>query len=361
MRIAEIRAHRLGSRPLSVVLWVLLVLTTVAAGVHGEPAAETATTGSERFGTTNVGTNIPVLVMSEDEDPTTVKRSSDIFKRVIAELRVSMQWHGFRLLDEESLAVDLGWTIADRRSKMELLESIKLMNKSRNASHQVRAWVLFRIHAQAKQLTSATKVQTRIDGEIYDAASNQFLDAFEMPREEYPAPANCLESKLCISEVVGDRAREIAASLGEVLARKLERYSPPQRVTREVPVDSGRAPTVRRAPSGPGYGLLTPYTLTLRHFGNQEALTIVGVMAEEFPGYRSHDLINKSATIRRYQYLTTAKAFKLEEWLYILLHDMGFDLDREILIQVDGISVTIDKLIPTDSRPESADERRRFR
>ena len=30
----------------------------------------------------NVGTNIPVLVMGEDEDPNTVKRSSDIFKRV---------------------------------------------------------------------------------------------------------------------------------------------------------------------------------------------------------------------------------------------------------------------------------------
>ncbi len=35
----------------------------------------------------NVGTNIPVLVMGEDEDPNTVKRSSDIFKRVNAELK----------------------------------------------------------------------------------------------------------------------------------------------------------------------------------------------------------------------------------------------------------------------------------
>ena len=360
MRIAEFRVCVPWSRRLCGALWVLLFLVMVAC-VHAEPTAETGTTGSAPFGTSNVGTNIPVLVVSEDEDPTTVKRSSDIFKRVISELRISMQRHGFRMLDEESLAVDLDWTIADRRSKMELLESIKLMNKSRNASHQVRAWVLFRIHAQAKQLASATKVQTRIDGEIYDAASNQFLDGFEMPREEYPAPADCLQSKLCISEVVGDRAREIAANLGEVLARKLERYSPPQRVTRDVPVDSDRAPTVRRAPSGPGYGLLTPYTLTLRHFGNREALTIVGVMAEEFPGYRSHDLINKSAAIRRYQYLTTAKAFKLEEWLYILLHDMGFDMNQEILIQVEGTDLIVDKLIPTDSRPESADERRRFR
>ena len=35
----------------------------------------------------DVGTNIPVLVMVEDEDPNSVPRSSDTFKRVNAELK----------------------------------------------------------------------------------------------------------------------------------------------------------------------------------------------------------------------------------------------------------------------------------
>ena len=313
----------------------------------------------------NVATNIPVLVMSEDEDPTTVKRSSDIFKRVIAELQGSMQRHGFRLIDEESVAADLGWEITDRRPKRQLIETIKLMSKSNKASHQVRAWVLFRIHAQAKQLSFATKVQTRIDGEIYDAASNQFLDTFEMPREEYPAPKDCLESALCISEVVGDRAREIAGGLGEVLARKLERYSPPRegggaRRGKAV-TGGGSSGSGGSAGGGDGHGMVTPFTVTLRYFDDREALTIVGVMAEEFPGYRSHDIINKSATIRRYVYLTSAKAFKLEEWLYILLRDMGFDAKREVLITVQGTEVIVDKLIPTPDRPESPDEEKRFK
>ena len=311
----------------------------------------------------NVGTNIPVLVMSEDEDPTTVKRSSDIFKRVIAELQGAMQRHGFRMIDEESVAADLGWEITDRRPKRQLIETIKLMGKSNKASHQVRAWVLFRIHAQAKQLSFSTKVQTRIDGEIYDAASNQFLDTFEMPREEYPAPKDCLESSLCISEVVGDRAREIAGGLGEVLARKLERYSPPRQGDRSASAVTGgsRDTGGSSTHSGAGHGMMTPYTLTLRYFDDREALTIVGVMAEEFPGYESHNLINKSAALRRYVYLTTAKAAKLEEWLYILLRDMGFDLKRDTLIQVQGTEVTVDKLIPTPDRPKSPDEERRFR
>ena len=312
----------------------------------------------------NVGTNIPVLVMSEDEDPTTVKRSSDIFKRVIAELQGAMQRHGFRMIDEESVAADLGWEIADRRPKHQLVETIKLMSKSNKASHQVRAWVLFRIHAQAKQLSFSTKVQTRIDGEIYDAASNQFLDTFEMPREEYPAPKDCLENKVCITEVVGDRAREIAGGLGEVLARKLARYSPPRRSSGSGTGSGGTAVTGGSGGgthTGAGHGLMTPYTVTLRYFDDGEALAIVGVMAEEFPGYETHDLIGKSPTVRRYNYLSTAKVFKLEEWLYILLRDMGFDAKNDVLIQVQGTEITVDKLIPTPDRPESPDEAKRFK
>ena len=39
----------------------------------------------------DAGTNIPVLVMGEDEDPNSVKRSSDIFKRVLAELQGALK------------------------------------------------------------------------------------------------------------------------------------------------------------------------------------------------------------------------------------------------------------------------------
>ena len=307
----------------------------------------------------NVGTNIPVLVMGEDEDPTTVKRSSDIFKRVIAELQGAMQRYGFRMIDEESVAADLEWRIPDRRPKRQLIETIKDMATSNKASHQVRAWVLFRIHAQAKQLDHAVRVMTRIDGEIYDAASNQLVDVFEMPRERYPAPHDCLQSEICISETVGDRAREIAGGLGDVLARKLERYSPPRAS------DSRRGTAVTGGSGGSGHvgsahGLMTPYTLTLRYFGDREALTIIRVMTDEFPGFESIELMKKSSTVRRYNYLTTAKAAKIEEWLYILLRDMGFNAKREFLVQVQGTDIIVDKLIPTPDRPVSHDERKRF-
>ena len=304
--------------------------------------------------------DVPVLVVGEDEDKTTVKRSSDIFKRVIAELKHGMKRTGFRMVDEESVAVDLGWTIRDRRPKMELIQVAKLMTKSGKASHRVRAMVLFRIHAAAKPLSGLTKVQTRIDGEIYDTVSNEFIDTFEMPRQEYPAPADCLRNKLCISEVVGDRAREIAGSLGVVLARKLARY-------RDVSVGRGRAvgggavTGDGTAPRGGGHGMLTPYTVTLRYFDRREALAIVGVMADEFPGYRSHTLISQDPAVRKYEYVTSAKPHKMEEWITILLRDMNFDPDKEVAILIRDGLVTVEKIVPTPGRPRSEDETTRFK
>ena len=346
------------SSPLSARLLGLAVIVSFAAACATMPPPASAQG--------NVATNIPVLVMSEDQNPHTVKRSSNIFKRVIAELQESMQRHGYQIIDEESVAVDLGWTISDRRPKRELIERMKLMPKSGKASHQVRAWVLFRIFAYSQKLSFATKVRTRIEGEIYNAETNQFYGKFEWPDTaagqgseiEYPAPRDCLA--LCISEVVGDRAREIAGSLGDTLAKKLQRYSSPRGSGTRT--GGGTAVTGGGTTAGDaGHGMITPYTVAFRYFKNQEALAIMGVMTEEFPGYRNRELISKSATVRRYKYLTSAKAFKLEEWLYILLRDMGFDTENEVLVSVSGSNILVDKLIPTTDRPESPDEKKRFK
>ena len=311
-------------------------------------------------GTVTRYADVPVLVVGEDEDRTTVKRSSDIFKRVLAELKHGMKRIGFRMVDEESVAVDLGWKVKDRRPKTELFEVAKLMTRSGKASHRVRAMVLFRIHAAAKSLGSLTKVQTRIDGEVYDVISNEFIDTFEMPRQEYPAPADCLDSKLCITEVVGDRAREIAGSLGVVLARKLARYrdgsAGGQATGGAVTGDGGGS----GAGSGSGHGLQTPYTVTLRYFERREALTIIGVMADEFPGYRSHTLMSQAPAVRKYEYVTTAKPHKMEEWLTILLGDMNFDPDKEVALLFQGSEITVEKIVPTPDRPKSGDEKARF-
>ena len=108
------------------------------------------------------------------------------------------------------------------------------------------------------------------------------------------------------------------------------------------------------------HGMVTPYTFTMRGFTDREALTILSVMSERFPGYRSHDLIRRTGSVRTYSYVTTAKSYKLEEWLYIQLRNMGFDADRDISFLGQGTRITIEKLVPSPSG-ETSVERPRFR
>lgn len=295
---------------------------------------------------------IPVIVMGEDSDPASVKRSSDIYKRVLAGLKGSMQRYGFRMVDEEFMAVDLGWKITDRRPKVELIEAAKLANNAGQGNLRSRAMVLFRIHATSKDLDFANKITTRVDGEIYDIASNTFLDTFEIAPAAYSAPADC--NSVCISEVVGGKAREIAQNLGDVLAKKLSYLNEEQASSGGSVTGSGGVPSYAESQ------MLVPYTVQLNYFDTRESLAIIGVMADEFPGYNSHELLEKGSVTRKYEYVTNAKAGKLEEWLNILLIDMGFDVDKQINIDVQPGMITVEKIVPTPERPRSEDETSRF-
>ena len=165
--------------------------------------------------------------------------------------------------------------------------------------------------------------------------------------------------------MVGERARELAADLGVVMATKLEHLRKVSVGSGQPPTASGRAVTGATRGTvrgkGSGHGMVTPYTVTLRYFDRREALTIIGVMADEFPGYNTHTLLSANQAIRKYSYITSAKPHKMEEWLTILLGDMHFNPDKEIRIAINGANITVEKIVPTDNRPRSADEKVRFK
>ena len=106
----------------------------------------------------------------------------------------------------------------------------------------------------------------------------------------------------------------------------------------------------------PGHGALTEYIVILRYFGERDSYAVMRVMANEFPGYRSHRLIKATENSQRYEYRTTAKAFKLEEWLGILLRDMGFDVEREVAIRVQGSEILVDQRAPRTVAPLPKDQ-----
>lgn len=310
MQLRSQIAHR-------VALAVLLSVLTLSCA--SAPRATFADSGTVR-----------VMVLGEDYDLSHMARSSPAFERVMVELQEAMHRQGFEVVDEEAVAAELGWWWSEDRRKIELFQVAEMANASETARNQVRAIAVFSIEASYRALSFTKRYDIAVRGRLYDVASNRFLGSFDLPTESVSAPGNCYSG--CTDQVVGDRARDIATSIGSVLARRLDR---------NVSRDAG---------DGARHGLRTSYTVTMRRLSSSEALQVISVMAEEFPGYKSHDLLRRSADLRRYAYTTTAPAEKLERWLHILLLDMGLDPDDGVEVTVRDGTIIIDRVdgLPTD-------------
>lgn len=301
--------------------------------------------------------NIPVIVMPEDSDPKTVKRTSDINKRVMAELKQSMMNHGFRMIDEEMMAVELGWKVRDRRPKTELIKAAKLANKEANASLRSRALALYRIHAYKQDQGFANELKVRIDGELYDLQSNEFLGTYEIPLKSYSAPADC--NAPCISEEVGKHARDIATSIGEVLGRKLAYLSPSS--------GSGTSSTVSSSGDPRCKNMTTPFTLSMKRFDPKEANKLISVMTNKgnvsanskFPCYVRHNLLGREAAVQKYEYVSSATTAKLNQWISVILQDMGLKPSEDVVMRVSGNEIFLEKVIER-SEPQDVPDDAKF-
>jgi hypothetical protein len=304
--------------------------------------------------------NIPVIVMLEDSDTHTVKRSSDINKRTSAALKDSMFRHGFRMIDEEMLAVGLGWKVNDRRPKTELIEAATLANSSGKANMQSRALALYRIHAYKQDVGFANKLEVRVDGELYDLDNNTFLGNFELPLQQYPAPADCNAS--CISEIVGAKASDMALSIGDVLGSKLAYLSPRSAQASGVqPVNGG---SVTQSSDPRCQNMVSSFTLNFRRFEQTEIYMVMNTMtnngseisvANSFPCFMSSNLMDSKPGLSSYSYTSTATKGKLKEWIDLILVDAGFTPNRDVAVILNGNEITLDKLItqepPMDQVP----------
>jgi hypothetical protein len=275
--------------------------------------------------------NIRVLVMGEDSDKNSISRTNDVFKRVLAELKEGMYRKGFRVVDEEFLAVEMGWKITERRPKTELIEVMKLANTSDKATVRSRAMVLFRLRGTVEKKSFATRIGVRINGEMYDGLTNEFKGSFNLPTSYHSAPTDC--NNICMTEVIGEKAQEIATSLGDVLATKLAWASPES--------------------SASGMGMKTTYSIKFKRFSTPEIMEILNT-SEQFPGYQSHNLSSKKPSVVSYEYLTTANATKMDKWITIVLMDMGLTPDEKVIVRLNGTEINLEKIITPPAKKSPA-------
>ena len=314
--------------------------------------------GASATGAWAQGSEVPVLVMADDEDKASVKRSSAIFKRAMGVFRESLRRQGYRMIDEESVAMGLDFEVRDRRSRREMVEIAELVQMSGKAQYIAPALVLVRIFASMQQeAPGRAALRLRMGVDIYDTRMKQFVDQFEMPARAFPVSPGCVRDRACIEDSIGKRAEEAGADLSPVVVAKLSRHlglsqhgQPPAPAGREQRAHG------RRDLAASGHGVTTPYAVTLKSFEGREALSIIGVMAEEFPGYREHTLVRSEPDGRQYVYVSTAKPRKMEEWLVILLGDMGFKVDQDVTIAIKGHEVVVEKVKAASDPSPSGEE-----
>ena len=165
-----------------------------------------------------------VVVIGEDSNPRSVVRDSEIFKRVVSQLQETMNRGGYHVVDEDMLAVKLGFSFNTRRPKAELIETLMVANDTHDATVQSRLAVVFAIFPSVKELSFSKKLEVRIRGDIYDLKTLSPLASFEYkPKKAYLIPKDVSQcDAYCIEEIVGKNARTVARELGTILTKKLK-------------------------------------------------------------------------------------------------------------------------------------------
>jgi hypothetical protein len=298
------------------------------------------------------GTGIPIAVVAEDSDPNSVARSSDIFYRVISEMQDSLARENFYVLDEGFMMGALDWKTEDRRARNELAGMMDLACRAGDATICPRAMVIMKIRAFAKDMGYGTRAQVRVSGDVFDRQTNRFLGSWEAPTMVFPAPADC--TGVCIEEVVGAEARDIAISVGEVLRNKLARYNEaeagtaaPSSVTTPAvaPVTGASAQNTVSTDA-----LVNRYKIDFKHFGRSEIDEFMSIMTNEFPDFVKIDGIQGPAENRTVNYATRAPMHKMDEWLGIMLDNLGY-LEGHVTIQIiSEREILVDRVVGTPAQ-----------
>lgn len=285
---------------------------------------------------TNVFAQTRVVVTGEDSNHNSVKRTSEVFRRVISQLQESMNRGGYYVLDEDMLGVKLGFSFNSRRPKTELIETLMVANDTEDATVQSRLAVVFAVFPQVKTLSFTRKLEIRVRGDIYDLKTLRPLTNFEYkPLKAYIIPKSYQQcDTFCTEELIGLNAREVARELGDILVRKLNI------VVEQIggkAVDSGKV----GQPVNPEFvNMPKTYSLSLIRFKTPQAVTFRKTL-EKMSDIKSAKTLGVRASERKLAIETAIEQGLLEEMLYEALMHTGIDTNA-IRFEITGTEIIIE-------------------
>jgi hypothetical protein len=266
---------------------------------------------------------IRVVVLGEDSDRNAVSRSSEIYTRVIAELQQSLIRENITVIDEDMIAVKLGFSYNEDRTKQELIQTLSIANETTDATVRSRLGVIFAIFPNIQEMSMTRKLTVRVRGQIYDLKSLRALSSFEVSAPEtvtLPKKASMCND-MCVVEKAGEVSRELARELGAVLSQKLHIIIEDSAYAGDMTGSAASGGT----PAGDGV-LESVYTLEFNLMKNSDVLR--AVRALETSVVREIELMKSNNTQRVYSVSTNKELGDLEERIMMILLDLGIDIDR---------------------------------
>ena len=274
-----------------------------------------------------------VVVTGEDSNKNSTARTDEVFRRVISQLQESMSRSGYQVIDEDMLGVKLGFSFNSRRPKTELIETLMLANQTEDATVQSRLAVVFAIFPQIKKTSVSRKLEVRIRGDIYDLESMRPLANFEYKNKKaILVPKRDCDS-MCISEKLGENARDVAREVGDVIVQKLNI------AVKQLGGGSGGS-----GGTGAASNMAIPKTfnLTLIRMKATQAVGIKQVL-QSVDGISSLKTLSIQSSQRKMSLSTTLDIGMLEEMVLEAMMSAGIDINN-VRIEMNANEIIVENL-----------------
>jgi hypothetical protein len=229
-----------------------------------------------------------------------------------------MSRSGYQVIDEDMLGVKLGFSFNSRRPKTELIETLMLANQTEDATVQSRLAVVFAIFPQIKKMSVSRKLEVRIRGDIYDLESMRPLANFEYKNKKaILVPKNDCDS-MCVSEKLGENARDVAREVGDVIVQKLN-----------IAVKQIGGGSSGSGGTGAASNMAIPKTfnLTLIRMKATQAVGIKQVL-QSVDGISSLKTLSIQSSQRKMSLSTTLDIGMLEEMVLEAMMSAGIDINN---------------------------------
>ena len=163
-----------------------------------------------------------LVVVGEDSDNDSVPRSNEIYKRVVSQLQESLIREKITVIDEDMIAVKLGFSFESRRDKQELLQTLMIANETTDATVQSRLGMIFAIFPNIHDMGFTRKVTVRVRAQIYDLKTLSALSSFEVesPDAVTVPKKESMCNRLCVEEAVGEGEGLLAIADDSLHARE---------------------------------------------------------------------------------------------------------------------------------------------